>query len=189
MAAVRKPKKSRKQAQIVKTAEMLFTRHGLKRVTVEEICLKAKVSKMTFYKYFSNKIDLVRCIWDKWTDEGYAKLDEIDALDIPLPEKIQTMFKWKTDFISKISPELIEELIPLNLEHEKFFSRFMDFIARAQKRGEIRPEVHPKFLMAVLDKLHELGHDSELRSAYPSLVEFQREVKDFFWYGVIGERR
>jgi AcrR family transcriptional regulator len=178
-------KRSRKEMQIAETAEDLFMRYGVKRVTVEEICRRAGVSKMTFYKYFANKIELVRHLWNAWVDEGYERLDEIDAMDIPLPEKIQMMFDWKTDLLSKMSTEFLEEILPLELEQEKVLGRFMEFIIRAQKRGEIRAGINPEFLMAVLDKLYELGDNEELRARYPSLIEFNREIKDFFWYGVI----
>jgi AcrR family transcriptional regulator len=185
MAEKRATKRSRKEMQIAETAEDLFMRYGVKRVTVEEICRRAGVSKMTFYKYFANRIELVRHLWNAWVDEGYERLDEIDAMDIPLPEKIQMMFDWKTDLLSKMSTEFLEEILPLELEQEKVLGRFMEFIIRAQKRGEIRAGINPEFLMAVLDKLYELGDNEELRARYPSLIEFNREIKDFFWYGVI----
>jgi AcrR family transcriptional regulator len=183
----RKPaaKKSGKQMQIAETAEDLFMHYGIRRVTVEEICRRAGVSKMTFYKYFANKIELVRHLWNAWFDKGYERLDEIDAMDIPLPDKIQMVFDWKTDLLSKMSTEFLEEILPLDLEREKILRRFMEFIIRAQKRDEIRTGIKPEFLMAVLDKLYELGDNEELRARYPSLIEFNREIKDFFWYGVI----
>ncbi|NQV51449.1 MAG: helix-turn-helix transcriptional regulator, partial [Candidatus Marinimicrobia bacterium] len=43
-----------KEGDILRTAEKLFMQFGYNRVTVEEICREAKVSKVTFYKYFSN---------------------------------------------------------------------------------------------------------------------------------------
>ena len=60
-------KKSKKLCQISQTAETLFKLYGIKRVTVEEICKKANVSKMTFYKYFRNKIELVKHIFNSWS--------------------------------------------------------------------------------------------------------------------------
>ena len=153
---------SKKRGQIVETAERLFTRHGIKRITVEEICQKADVSKMTFYKYFSNKTDLVENIWNKWIEEGFEKLDEINALDIPFPEKIEMMFKWRTELISKMSTEFIEEVLPIDPERGKVRKRFLKFIVDAQKKGDIRPEIRPEFIAAVIDKMHELARDEKL---------------------------
>ena len=180
-------KKSKKMEQIIKTAKKLFMRHGIKRVTIEEICKKAGASKMTFYKYFPNKIELVKHIWRNMQDEGFNKLDEIDAMDIPLPEKIQLMFNWKQEFVSNISDIFIEEILPIHMEHidmEGYRKRFMQFVENAQKRGEVRREIRPEFFVAVLDKLQELAFDEELVKKYPSFIEFNREIKDFLWFGI-----
>ncbi|UCD39298.1 MAG: helix-turn-helix transcriptional regulator, partial [Fidelibacterota bacterium] len=78
----------------MRTAEHLFSRFGARRVTVEEICREANVSKMTFYKYFPNKVELVRTIRDNWEEEGFMRFDEINAMDLPFPEKIDLMTRW-----------------------------------------------------------------------------------------------
>jgi AcrR family transcriptional regulator len=49
---------NKKYQDLLNTARELFFKHGTKRVTIEEICEKADVSKMTFYKFFRNKEDL-----------------------------------------------------------------------------------------------------------------------------------
>ena len=177
--------KSNKVGLIIEAAQDLFPRYGVKRVSVEEICRKAKVSKMTFYKYFPNKIELMHHIWEEWIDEGIDLIDEIDAQDIPLPDKIQKMFEWKSDFMSRLGDEFIEEILRLNLSIERSINRFRKFVINAQKRGEIRESIRPEFLMTVLEKLYELGKDEKLRSFYPGFIEFNREIKDFFWYGIM----
>jgi len=187
MTAKTVQKKSKKREQIVETAKNLFMRHGIKRVTIEEICKKAGASKMTFYKYFPNKIELVKHIWKNMQDEGFNKLDEIDEMDISLPEKIQLMFSWKQEYVSNISDIFIEEILTIHMEHfdmEEYRKRFVQFIVGAQKRGEVRPEIRPEFFIAVLDKLQELAFDEELIRKYPNFIEFNREIKDFLWFGL-----
>jgi AcrR family transcriptional regulator len=61
----------------------------------KKICREAGASKMTFYKYFANKTDLVRQIKDAWMEDAFLRFDEIKALDLPFPEKIQIMTQWK----------------------------------------------------------------------------------------------
>jgi AcrR family transcriptional regulator len=176
---------SKKQQQLEVTAENLFNQHGIKRVTIEEICRKASVSKMTFYKYFDNKMGLVKHIWDNWIEEGFKKLDEINAMDISFPEKIERMFEWKRAFTSKMSIEFIEDFLHIEGGVEKIRGRFFQFIIESQKKGDIRPEVRPEFIMAVLDKLYELARDESLMKKYPHFIEFNRELKDFLWYGLL----
>ena len=87
---------------------------------------------MTFYKYFSNKMMLVRYLWDGWIDDGLSKMDEIDALDIPLPEKIQMLFEWKSGFLSNISKVFINDIMPLNLSYDRVYQHLIEFIIKAQ---------------------------------------------------------
>lgn len=177
---------SKKQTQIVETAEFLFTRHGIKRISVEEICRQAGVSKMTFYNYFANKTELVKYIWNSWMEEGFSRFEEINAMDMPFPEKLELMFAWKKELLSKMSTEFIEEVLPIDIEMESVMQRFHTFIVEAQRKGDIRAEIHPEFLLAVLDKVYQLARDDDLRKGYPSIIEFNRELKDFFWFGVVA---
>ncbi|MBC8247451.1 MAG: hypothetical protein H8E81_07690 [Deltaproteobacteria bacterium] len=39
--------------------------------------------------------------------------------------------------------------------------------------------------MAAWDKLLELSGDDLLRRKYADYLEFQRELKDFFWFGIL----
>lgn len=180
------PKIPKKQQDIIATAEYLFKRYGIKRVTVEELCQKANASKMTFYKYFSNKTDLVEYIWGRWVELQLDKIDEVDALDIPFPEKLERLWQYKVEFISQMTVESIEEFLDLNIVKGKIMQRFLQFIADAQKRGEIRPEIRPKFFLALADAMYELARNEELVKEYPDFASFNRELFNVFYYGVLA---
>jgi TetR/AcrR family transcriptional regulator, cholesterol catabolism regulator len=51
--------RERKRRRIVEAATELFTRHGYRRVSVDEIAQQAQVAKGTVYLYFQNKADLL----------------------------------------------------------------------------------------------------------------------------------
>ncbi len=183
---------SKKRGQIMDTATTLFTRFGIRRVTVEEICRKAGASKMTFYKFFPNKIELLKEIWNGWLDEGYEKLYKIDALDIPFREKMQKLIEYKIELGSRMSPEFIEESLHTNPEMKEFMEEiraknyhlFLDFVTSAQEKSDIR-KMRPEFILAVMNKLYELVQDDDLWKIYPDYTEFVREVNSFFFFGIL----
>ncbi|MCK4464396.1 MAG: TetR/AcrR family transcriptional regulator, partial [Bacteroidales bacterium] len=78
---------NQKFQQIITTAKNLFWKFGIKRVSIEEICREANVSKMTFYKHFSNKPELVKYIINKITSEALAKYKNIMSQDVSFSEK------------------------------------------------------------------------------------------------------
>jgi AcrR family transcriptional regulator len=186
---------SKKKTAIVEAAAQLFSRFGIRRVTVEEICRTAGASKTTFYKYFTNKIALVRCIWNTLFAEAYEKLDEIEAMEIPFPEKMRMLIEYKMDPLETTSPEPIDEVLHTDPELQTLYaqkkaesaSRFMKFVREAQDRGEMRT-MQPVLLSVILDKMKEIIENDDLRKEYRSDLDFICEVHDFFLFGVLPAR-
>ena len=186
-------KEPKKKTRIVQAADQLFKKFGIKKVTVEEICQEAGASKMTFYKYFANKIELVKYLWQQMTDDSIQKLDELDRRDIPFTEKIKIMLKMKEEATSQMGNQYIRdylEIIPELLSfYNQIFSqvmvKFMDMIRRAQERGEVRKSMRPEFFLAVVRKMMELAKDEQLASIYSDYTEFALEVNNFLYYGIM----
>jgi len=188
MANVEKPKRNRrskKREQIIHTAERLFSRFGAKRVTVEEVCREADVSKMTFYKYFPNKIELVRTIRDEWEEEGFRKFDEINAMDLPFPEKINLMTRWKVEFASRVNAGFIRELVSTDDAIERFKRRYLGNIISAQEKGEIRSDIDPEFLWMVVEKLGELVKEGSWKKVFSEISQYQEQLRTLIWYGLL----
>ena len=188
---------SSKQQALVETAEFLFRKFGFKRVTVNEICDKAGVSKMTFYKYFKNKKDLVKTMLSIWIGDGFRYLDEISARDIDITEKVRLLLEYKLEATKKMGPKFIHELLTGQTGFESFleetrqerYRRFLAFLTDAQQKGEMSPNLRPEFIMIALDKIAELSRDENVISLYPDFIEMTREIFDFMFYGLVGQRR
>jgi AcrR family transcriptional regulator len=182
-----------KKKDILSTAQELFQKFGIKRVSVEEICQTAAVSKMTFYKYFKNKNDLVRYLWEKSFEQGLETFDEIRAMDIPFENKLQLVLKMKEETTAKISHQFALEYFYAIPELKNFFeelshdsiNRFLDFIKEAQQKGEVRPDIHPEFLLAVINNIKLLIKDDTLVNNYPTYKDFVLEINKFIFYGIL----
>lgn len=181
--------RSKKQEELIRKAENLFSRFGAKRVSVEEICRETGVSKMTFYKYFANKVALVRHIRDQWVEEGFKKFDEINAMQIPYPEKINLMTRWKVDFTARVNAEFIRELVSLDDVMERAKRRFIKNITEAQKLGEIRSDINPEFLLLAIEKLYELVKDESWKNVFSEYGPFQEQVRTLIFYGLLTRKQ
>ena len=177
---------SRKREAIVTIAEKLFFKHGIKRITIEEICEKAGISKGTFYKYFTNKANLVDRLLENWKSEGENILEEMNSPDISFSEKFQMLLEFVTSFYSKMNIEFLDDYIPIDEPTEDFEERYRKFYSDAQKRGDIRPDIRVEFMTTVSKKIWELARDRELRALYPNTADFMRELTHFFYLGVSG---
>ena len=183
----------RKKRDIVRTSSRLFMRFGVKRVSVEEICQQANVSKATFYKYFPNKVELFKYLLLAMSEAAHRKTEKIKRMDVPFHQKVRL---WINDWLeqtSQASETFIDDMYKADSEMVDFIDglvernhrRFLDFITDAQERGDVRPEVNREFVLAVLRKMNELQADEELRRNYPDYVSMTREIVDFFFYGLL----
>ena len=181
-----------KKQQILVTAEDLFLKFGLKRISIEEICSTARVSKMTFYKYFTNKIDLIKYLWTLMFNYGMKRFEEIENMDISFQEKVDLILKMKEESSKNLRHEFALEYFFSNDELRYFFNQmyqksigsFINFIKNAQAKGEVRPEIKPEFFIAAINKLMELVDNKQLVQSYDKYQDFVMEVNNFLFYGI-----
>ena len=180
--------KKLKKKQIIDAARELFFKHGVRRVTVEEICSKAKVSKVTFYKYFDNKHDIAKYIGDELIKLGFARFEEIKGLDLSFPEKIDLMTQWRVEFFSPVSSEFIEEILDLESVYAEMKQRYLENIKAAQQKGEIRKEISVELIWLVTEKLNELVKEGSWKSIFSDYSQFQRQLRRLYFYGLLEDR-
>jgi len=177
---------SRKRDQLIQTGEALFVKHGMRRVTVEEICRQAGVSKPTFYKYFENKAALARRIVEQWIEEVLQRIDEIDAAEAPFPEKMKQILAVKQAIAARPGPEFLEDLIHLDIDLSHAMRRVMRFLVEGQKRGDIRSDVRPEFLLAAFDILNSMHHDPRVRDLYEDTETLAGDIFKLFYFGALS---
>jgi AcrR family transcriptional regulator len=183
----------KKILQILSTAEDLFQRFGFKHITIEEICTKANVSKMTFYKYFPNKTELIKRILNSWLKQVEQTINEFEGINIPFTEKIKKLLNLKEESTGKISKEFMAEYMNPDLKMQNFIKDFyarattffIEFIKRSQEKGDVRRDIKPEFLVAVLNKMLELAKDETLLSLYPRVTDFSLEINNFIYCGIL----
>jgi AcrR family transcriptional regulator len=177
---------SHKRDQLIQTGEALFVKHGMRRVTVEEICRQAGVSKPTFYRYFEHKEALARRIFEQWIDEGLGQIDGIEEAETPFPQKLQQVLSLKQAFVARPGPEFLEDLLQLEFDLSHVLGRVMRFLVHGQLHGEIRADVRPELLLAAFDLLNSVHHDPRIRDLYPDPETLVRDVFKLFLYGALS---
>jgi len=182
--------------QIVETATDLFMRFGVKRVTVEEICSTATISKMTFYKYFDNKISLAEYIIFKILEEAQLEFDNIFNQSNSFADKINQFIKIKMIYSRRFSKEFYLDFLNLSPKiHNKILtyternqSIFINLIEQAQKNGEVRKEISIKFIAFMQNHIFELIEDKRLFALYNNLEELTIDMVNFYFYGIMGKK-
>ena len=189
--------KGKKYQNLLETSRDLFLRYGIKRVTVEEICETAGISKMTFYKHFKNKLDLALFILNREFEEGLNRYKRIMDRDVPYSEKAKEIIKLKLESSEDIGEEILKDLMASSIPEvaemmqkitEENFKLFLEDMIAAQKKGEIRKEINPHFIIAMLGRMQELAADDMVLSMYESPQALSSEIINFFFYGILTRK-
>jgi AcrR family transcriptional regulator len=186
-----------KLREILIAAKELFWKYGFKRVTIEEVCREAKVSKMTFYKHFKNKMELIKYLLTFIFDKSLKKYREIMDSDLPFPDKVKKTIDLKMEQTQDISNEFMDDYIRhadpemlefLNQMKTKNLTMIFNDYTEAQKNGEIRKDIKPEFILYFLNHMFEMIQDKNLEKMYTNPQDLIMEMTNFFFYGILPRK-
>jgi len=180
---------SHKRDQLVEMGEALFVKHGMRRVTVEEICRRAGVSKPTFYKHFRNKAALARYVDELWIEEALQQIDAIQAAEFPFSEKMEQILALKQELAARPGPEFLQDLIGLDIDLSHGLRRVMDFLVKSQQEGDVRADIRPEFLLAAFEALNSLQYDQRIRDLYEDAETLAGDVFKLFYTGALSREQ
>lgn len=187
---------SRKKVKaLMDTARDLFWKHGLKRVTVEEICEKAGVSKMTFYRHFDNKTDLAKAVYIKVVEESRLQFKSIFTDEsTTTAKKLELMVKLKLDGTHEISREFLNDFYSspelgmaefvTNISTRVWDEMVTDF-KNAQEEGWFRNDFKPEAFFIMSQKLSELVNNDNFQHLFSTPQEMIMEMTRIFTYGIM----
>ena len=185
---------NKKLQQLVDKAFDLFWKFGFTRVSIEELCQEAGVSKMTFYKHFKNKTDLVRFILHEMSEYSLKLYEDIMSEDIPFVEKVRKSVQLKlkqteniseaffNDFQRQNDPELLKVVQEQRISNIKVVT---DWYIKAQKDGDVRKDIKPEFIIYFLNHMMEMVKDDNLVNMYNDPQDLIMELTNFFFYGLL----
>lgn len=91
---------SDKRQQILDTATTLFSKHGYHAVGVDWIIAESSVAKMTMYRHFPSKIDLVSAVLRQRQQQCAVSLRAfVDEADAPLA-RLERVFDWHREWFT-----------------------------------------------------------------------------------------
>ena len=186
------PHENKKYQDLFKTGRELLFKHGARRITVEEICEKSNVSKVTFYKYFHNKDDLVMKILEEWVDLGIREFIAITNEDIPFMDKIAKLIRLKLETAQEYSHEFIDEVMGSNENLKQFFqgvtrksmALVMEFLSEAQAEGLFRKSVPTEFYVYMMEHFSDMMNDEKLKAILPDPHDRFQELMNIFFFGL-----
>jgi len=187
----------RTRRRIMAYARRQFMARGFRHITVEQLCAGMGMSKRTFYKYFSNRDDLVEAlVFEQLAEIGQA-ISENFLSDQPAHEVLMNHFHILNErFINRISLQLmvdVQDLLPESwAKIEQFRSTIAIAIAELIKRGQeegtmrrgIDPLVVGKFMQLIFNHIALPNVIVSAGLSFPQVVE---TIEALFIHGLLAE--
>ncbi|VXD11479.1 TetR/AcrR family transcriptional regulator [Marinoscillum sp. 108] len=178
---------------LLQTGRTLFWKYGVRRISVEEVCKSAGVSKMTFYRSFENKEDLAFQVLKGFITEGMDSYRAVMKQDIPFREKIAKVIALKHQQSVDISQEFIQEIYQstdsvlsayIEESRKEMLSEIMYDLFMAQQNGWIRRDTKLEFILYMLNSLNDKMMDERFLSMYEDKHDAIMDLTNFFFYGI-----
>jgi AcrR family transcriptional regulator len=159
--------RDQREREIMEAAATVFAERGFRGTRVADIAQRAGIGKGTIYEYFRSKEDLFTRLFHWYTEQAYSSMlgTAHESTDSPLTvlrrscesllvscHEMQelyplTMEFWSASTASEFREGLSEEFRRL---YEQFRGAIADILRAGKARGEVRPQVEPEAVAAVL---------------------------------------
>lgn len=181
--------------RLLESAWALFRHFGIKKVTVEDIAREAGVSKMTFYKYFRNKKDIVLRIMDREMEQGKEQFHRIMDDSVPFIEKVQRLILAKEEAGKRFGEHFLKDIYSgdpsiyqsMMQASQEFQEEIIQAFQAEQARGAIRSDLKMEFLQYMMGRMQNMFLDPELQKFYPDQLSLIRELVKFLFYGISSD--
>jgi AcrR family transcriptional regulator len=187
-----------KQIAILTAAKELFWKHGFRRVSIEEVCAKGKVSKMTFYRYYANKTELAKAVFEHEANTGMVRFREILHEKSSPAAKIDKLLRIKLEGNKDISQEFLLDFYKssdnglkefIEEKTREIWTEILEDFRLAQKKGIFRKDIKPEFLLYITQQFAEMITNEKLMRMYPNPQDLIGEMTNFFIYGIAAHTK
>lgn len=186
------------KVKILKGAEELFTRYGVRSISMDDIARHLSVSKKTLYQHFADKEDIVTMCCKAHLERSSKEfeliketaknaIDELSKISVCLKRNLQDMNPSLLFDLQKYHPKAWTEWT----DHKNNFIRtsVVRNLKQGIEEGYFRPEIDPDVIAAVRLELVQLGFNEDIfpRERY-RLQEVQLQIFDHFVYGLVTDK-
>jgi AcrR family transcriptional regulator len=176
----------------------MFTRYGIRSITMDDIARELGISKKTLYHGFEDKNDLINRVIDYDIIMNRKFMEELNRTDFDAIEELfyvnerihQEGFSYSPTFyydLKKYYPETYDRW--LEEKRENMFGLIVGNLQKGKQEGVYRKEIHEhtigKLYMARMEMLNSLEVSDVLQTITP---EFMQEIFIYHLHGICNDQ-
>ncbi len=183
--------------KILKGAEELFMRYGVRSISMDDIARHLSVSKKTLYQHFADKDDLVENVTRHMLEQNFKECESIRKESENPIEELATISLWMKKSMEEINPTM---LFDLQKFHAKAWNLWLEYknkfiheevirnLVAGIEAGYMRP-VNKEIMGILRVEFVQMAFNQDIfpREKY-NLVEVQSQIFDHFVFGLVTEK-
>ncbi|MFY9310553.1 MAG: TetR/AcrR family transcriptional regulator [Bacteroidia bacterium] len=180
--------------RILKGAEELFFKYGIKSITMDDIAKHLGISKKTIYQFYSDKNEVVETLMSSLTKTNECVFQKIADDSANVIEEVFEMMKHMGALFSQMNPNLFYDLQKYHPDSWKLFNKFKedfiermveDSVKRGVAQGLVRADINTKIIARLRMEEVEMGFNPQV---FPpdkfKIIDVQLALLDHFLHGI-----
>ncbi len=180
--------------RILKGAEELFFKYGIKSITMDDIARHLGISKKTIYQFYSDKNEVVETLMLHNIKINECEFRQTAEKSENVIEEVFEMMNHIGMMFTKMNPNLFYDLQKYHPNSWKLFKQFKedciermveDSVKRGIKQGFVRADINTKIIARLRMEEVEMGFDPLV---FPpdkfKIVDVQLALLDHFLHGI-----
>lgn len=180
--------------RILKGAEELFFKYGIKSVTMDDIARHLGISKKTIYQFYSDKNEMVETLVVQKTKNNECEFKEISENSANVVEEVFEMMKHLALMFSQMNPNLFYDMQKYHPNSWKLFKQFKEntiermveeSVKRGIDQGLVRADINTKIIARLRMEEVEMGFNPLV---FPpdkfKIVDVQLALLEHFLHGI-----
>lgn len=180
--------------RILGAAAEMFSRYGIKSVTMDDIAKRLSISKKTIYQFFSDKDEIVHTLFEQQFAVDCAEFEQIAASAANVVEEVFGHMKKLHRKFSGANPNLFYDLRKYHPRAWELVTKFRQeagvamvekALEKGKKDGFVRPDCNSKILARLRMEEIEMGFNADI---FPpdqhAILDVQIAMVEHFLYGV-----
>ena len=180
--------------KILEAATPMFYQHGIRKVKMDDIAKRLRISKRTVYEIYADKEDLLLEVLQHSDEANRQKMKRLDVPGTNVIDIIILFFKQKAEEISRINPVFFEDMqrYPKLLEffrkrRKRQGAETQDFIRRGIDEGYFLTDINFDLVVMVADASVQFIMSNYLYKKY-NFKELLRTFMFFYIRGICTSR-
>jgi len=184
--------------ELLRTVLTLFTKYGIKSVTMDDIAREMGISKKTLYTFVSDKNDLVEKVIDFQCKEHLLWMKSLNLDSLPALQEIVEVSKMINKMIGEFNPSFHYDLSKyyssiykkmMKINRDSMAKSMLHNLKKGKKEGFYRPEINEELIVRMhISNVENLAEIEFYNTQEWSPEEIQRELFSYHMHAMLNSK-